>query len=59
VWPAEDLNFALTELRREFSTLAAERIVRAVETATRQVSIAQSRVRLLQCAREALREQKT
>ncbi len=53
-WDPAILNFAIQELRREFPTTPADRIVQAVGMAARTVEPAVGRVVLLQRARESL-----
>lgn len=49
------LNYAVAELRREFSQHPVDRVVSAINFAARTVRPDQGHVRLLQKARESMR----
>ena len=55
VWKPDVLNYAVAELRREFSQHPADRIVSAINFAARTVRPDRGQVRLLQKARESMR----
>ncbi len=55
-WSSEDFGFALRELRQEFPGNPGEEILASVQSAAQRISEASGRVRLVQTAREVLRE---